>query len=209
MDTAFSRLNLLSPIYIGASTISTKIGTIPEFGASGSHAIKRDSFRLIHHALRYNYNSNDPSEENLESIFQSLLEGRLDSTEDTKRLISKRINKRYEAFFAEHQAQVGHYFRHLYNMVKFVDEKDFLICEEKKRYTNLIRAQLSSYELALLFYNCLSEREKNFKPLVEKYALLKNIDFNLLANKNLSDVLEKLYENGAYVEPAPASKNEE
>ncbi len=33
MDTAFSRLNLLSPIYIGASTISTKIGTIPDFSS--------------------------------------------------------------------------------------------------------------------------------------------------------------------------------
>ena len=30
MDTAFSRLNLLSPIYIGASTISTNIGTTPK-----------------------------------------------------------------------------------------------------------------------------------------------------------------------------------
>ena len=29
MDTAFSGVNLLSPIYIGASTISTKIGTTP------------------------------------------------------------------------------------------------------------------------------------------------------------------------------------
>ncbi len=30
-DTAFSGLNLLYPIYIGASTISTNIGTIPCF----------------------------------------------------------------------------------------------------------------------------------------------------------------------------------
>ncbi len=29
MDTAFSGVNLLSPIYIGASNISTKIGTTP------------------------------------------------------------------------------------------------------------------------------------------------------------------------------------
>ena len=29
MDTAFSGVNLLSPIYIGASTISTNIGTTP------------------------------------------------------------------------------------------------------------------------------------------------------------------------------------
>ena len=35
MDTAFSGVNLLSPIYIGASTISTKIGTTPETRLSG------------------------------------------------------------------------------------------------------------------------------------------------------------------------------
>src|SRR5215213_5051365 len=46
--------------------------------------------------------------------------------------------------------------------------------KDKHLYTNLVRAQLSSYEIALTFYNCLSEmgREK-FKPLVERYALLK------------------------------------
>lgn len=181
------------------------------FSVSGSHASKRDSFRLTHHTLRYDYNSNVPSEENLEGTFQSLLEREWDSAEEEKQFMLKRINERYDLFFAEHQAQVGHYFRHLYNMVNFVDEKDFLPYQEKKRYTNLIRAQLSSYELVLLFYNCLSEREKNFKPLIEKYTLLKNIDFNLLLSadhKKLSNVLEKLYENGAYVESDSASKNE-
>ena len=182
-----------------------------EFSVSGRHASKRGSFRLTHHTLRYDYTSNVSSEENLEDTFRSLLEREWDSAEEEKQFILKRINERYEMFFAKYQAQVGHYLRHLYNMVKFVDEKDFLTYEEKKRYTNLIRAQLSSYELAFLFSNCLSDEEKDFKPLVEKYALLKNIDFNLLLSnehEKLSDVLKELYENGAYVESDSASKNE-
>ena len=58
-------------------------------------------------------------------------------------------------------------------------------------YTNLIRAQLSSYELALLFYNCLGDigREK-FKSLVEEYALLQNMPDEILldvSHKELYD----------------------
>ncbi len=179
-----------------------------EISASHSHASKRDSFRLIHHELRY---SNNLSGETLEQTYSYISEREWDSSEEEKQFMLKIINERHYLFFAKYQALVGHYLRHLYNMVKFVEEKDFLIYEEKKRYTNLIRAQLSSYELALLFYNCLSDQGKDFKPLVEKYTLLKNIDFNLLLSnehKKLSAVLKELYGNGAYVESDSASKNE-
>lgn len=79
----------------------------------------------------------------------------------------------YRIFYRQNQAALGHYFRLLYNLVKFVDLAPDV---DKRFYTNLVRAQLSSAELLLLFYNCLSPlgRDK-FKPLVEKYALLKTI----------------------------------
>ena len=90
---------------------------------------------------------------------------------------------------------VGHYFRHLYNTVKFVDRHVFLEeFEERKSYTSLIRAQLSSHELVILFYNCLSHRGAKFKPLVEKYSLLENMDVGLLLNKEHMN----LYENMAF-----------
>jgi len=83
------------------------------------------------------------------------------------------IQAAYAAFYKRSQGDVGHYFRTLYNLVKLVDRS---YVTDKRFYTNLIRAQLSSNELSLLFYNCLSDlgREK-FKPLVEKYALLKTV----------------------------------
>ena len=139
---------------------------------------KRDSFRAMCHPIRYKNDA--PLGESLEITFQDLLDRGSDSTENTKQVVLERINKRYEIFWTHYQAYVGHYFRHLYNMIKFVDEKDFLTYQEKKRYTNLIGGQLSGYELALLFYNCLSERERNFKRLVERYALFKDMNFNLL-----------------------------
>ena len=84
----------------------------------------------------------------------------------------------YKAFHSKHQTDTGHYFRHLYHIIKFVDESHVV---DKKYYTNLIRAQLSSYESLLLFYNCQSDMgSKKFKPLIEKYALLKNMPKELV-----------------------------
>ena len=93
---------------------------------------------------------------------------------------AERINNTYLGFYNEYQSEIGHYFRSLYNIVKFVDNSDV---ENKRLYTNLIRAQLSSYELTLLFYNTLSDmgREK-FMPLIIKYSLLKTLPQSELLN---------------------------
>ena len=107
----------------------------------------------------------------------------------------ERIDKTYLAFHNEYQSEFGHYFRNMYNIVKFVDNSTV---KDKRLYTNLIRAQLSSFELALLFYNSLSTmgREK-FVPLIEKYSLLKTVPKNALLNP--SDHL-LLYDKSAYGE---------
>jgi hypothetical protein len=79
----------------------------------------------------------------------------------------------YGIFFRENQAALGHYFRLLHNIVKLVKRTDNI---DQRFYTNLIRAQLSSAELKLIFYNCLSEfGSEKFKPLVEEFALLKTL----------------------------------
>jgi uncharacterized membrane protein len=83
----------------------------------------------------------------------------------------------YEKFFEKHEKELGHYFRLLYNIVKFVDRSTGIGgIEDKRFYTNLVRAQLSSDELSLLFFNGLSKRgAPKFKPLMETYALLKTL----------------------------------
>ena len=104
-----------------------------------------------------------------------------------------RINNTYLSFYEGHQAEFGHYFRSLYNIVKLVDGSNM---EDKRLYTNLIRAQLSSFELALLFYNSLSNMgAEKFKPLIEEYSLLKTVPRNELINP---PVHLPLFDNGAY-----------
>lgn len=76
-----------------------------------------------------------------------------------------------------------HYFRHLYTLIKFIDNQpnEFLTPEEKYKYTSIVRATLSRYEFIWLYYNCLSGAGEKFKPLIETYSLLKNLRQDLLA----------------------------
>lgn len=113
----------------------------------GESSTGRDCFKIFYRRLQ----SQHPQSRELDSVNKSYL-----------RFIKDRNN----------DADLGHYFRHLYHIVKFVDANS----NNPKTYTNFIRAQLSSYELLMLFYNCISEygRDK-FKPLIEKYSLLKNM----------------------------------
>jgi hypothetical protein len=88
------------------------------------------------------------------------------------------IQSVYRPFFEENQSEIGHYFRHLYHVIKFIKAGPV---ENKRQYTSIVRAQLSSYEQVLLFYNCLSEFGcEKFKPLVEEFALLENMPRKLL-----------------------------
>ena len=104
----------------------------------------------------------------------------------------EKFDSLYILFYAKYQSEIGHYFRIVYNIVKFVDNSD---SDDKKFYTNLLRAQLSSMELILLFYNCLSYLgNEKFKPLIEKYALLKNVSQRHLIRED--DV--GFYKNSAY-----------
>lgn len=101
----------------------------------------------------------------------------------------------YELFYygGNNGLETGHYMRTLYNLIKFVDNADVDL--EKKFYTNLVRAQLSDAETALLFHNCLSNLGNlKFKPLIEKYALLKNFQ----KRYEFADGLMGKYETSAY-----------
>ena len=90
---------------------------------------------------------------------------------------------------------LDHYFRHFYTILSFIDKSSdidkFSNQSEKERidtkykYTRILRATLSRYEMVLLYYNGLSifGKEK-LKPLIEKYSMLNNLNEGLLALSN-------------------------
>lgn len=82
--------------------------------------------------------------------------------------------ERYEYFYINNvHDELGHFFRNLYQIVKFVHSSPV---KDKKFYTNIVRAQLSSNQLFLLFYNGLSKfgREKFF-PLLQEYEFFEHL----------------------------------
>lgn len=84
-----------------------------------------------------------------------------------------------ELFYDKNQAILGHYFRTLYQVCEFIQNAD-LEADEKRRYASLVRAQLSSCELLLLFYSCFSPLGVEFKSLIEGFGLFKHLDKSLL-----------------------------
>lgn len=104
------------------------------------------------------------------------------------------IQRAYDAVFERNQHELGHYFRNLYHIVIFIHESKFSY-DTRKSYIKLLRAQLSSHELLLLFYNCLSNAGVfKFKPLIERYALLEHMP------KLAHDEHRNLYNIGAFIE---------
>ncbi len=100
--------------------------------------------------------------------------------------------KLYAQFYEKHKSELSHYFRTLYHIYKFLDSS---CLNNKRQYSSIVRAQLSSYEQIFLFYNCLHDHGKDkFKPLIEKYSVFNNLDESLLFNSKHLDG----YANSAY-----------
>lgn len=77
---------------------------------------------------------------------------------------------------------LGHYYRHIYQTVCFVDSQENLTDDVKYSYVKMLRAQLSDYEQVLFYYNAMSsmgypwiQAKGDDLPLIIKYRMIKNI----------------------------------
>ena len=93
----------------------------------------------------------------------------------------------YRSFWRTHQTELAHYFRYLYNLIKFVDESDF----SDGAYIKLIRAQLSDSELYILFYNSQTVQGENFIKYIERYSLFDNMQVERLLDKSHKKLIGK------------------
>ncbi|MBU1237974.1 MAG: putative phage abortive infection protein [Gammaproteobacteria bacterium] len=142
-NTFFQLLKLLNDI----------VNSIDLVGSDSNVIRGRDCFNTFFRRFRNAYNYSKKDHPNDDACARALIA--------------------YEIFYKDIQGEIGHYFRTLYNIIKFVHQSDI---QNKRFYTNLVRAQLSSQELSLLFYNCASALgSQKFKPLVEEYSLLKTL----------------------------------
>lgn len=96
--------------------------------------------------------------------------------------LHEEVAQMYEGFYSEHQQNLGHYFRYIYNIIKYVlDHANGLKDSERKRYLAILQSQLSNDEMGLIFYNVLSKHgtsqgEYRFLRLLDDFRLLENMD---------------------------------
>lgn len=152
----------------------------------------RDCFRVFYREIARNYhttkdNTNSPTFGFSSDAFRELkIDSHLRSAhyaalqKERNQQVPTEVVAAYLIMFAERQGDLGHYFRNLYHIIRYIHRSE-LPDDEKQFFIRLVRAQLSMYELLLLFYNCLGPHGYElFKPLVEQYALLENLDTNYL-----------------------------
>lgn len=114
--------------------------------------------------------------------------GELNDTRGVAASAAERVTKEYGS-------ELHHYFRNMYYVVDYIDKASGISDTEKRFYASLFRAQLSSYEIVLLFYNGITAiGEEKFKRLIERYSLLRNLDLDLL----LSVEHRSFYADAAY-----------
>lgn len=103
-------------------------------------------------------------------VFSSILRW-IDDEDDENQTLEN-----YNLFQTSENQIVGHYFRNLFQIIKFIDESG-LSDTDVEKYARILRAQLSSDEIAVLFFNCISPKVDNgqFREYVRKYKLLEHL----------------------------------
>jgi len=109
------------------------------------------------------------------------LKGRYDSLHQIEDRKARSLSA-YKEFYRDTAKWLGPYFRSLYHLHKLVHQSG-LKDEARARYASLVRAQLSQYELVILFYNLLDERGLGLLPYVNYYGVLKHLDRGDLLDK--------------------------
>ncbi len=119
------------------------------------------------------------------AVFYQRLKGKYTVTCRVRSALGRdeQLRESYDAFWPEHQLELGHYFRYLFNVIRFIDSNP----KSDPFYIKLLRSQLSDQELLLLFYNCLSTQGTKFKEYAEKYALFDNMPTDRLLDPSHKD----------------------
>lgn len=128
--------------------------------------------------------------QNLEIRLSDLTYEELLISTDNKNILKVNVHSLYHDLFKSHASQLGHYFRHLYHIVKFVDESPE---PNKKKYVDIIQSQMNTDELYLTAINGISNYgRKRMLPLLDKYSFLENL---IVDDSSVSRLITIFYPN--------------
>lgn len=95
----------------------------------------------------------------------------------------------YDLYIGKQGCGAGFYFRYIHNLITFVLNHWNGKCNDIHTYLNFIQAQMSDEELALVFYDSISNRGQDkkrkytFKENLDEYSFLENISENSLIQR--------------------------
>jgi Putative phage abortive infection protein len=122
-----------------------------------------------------------------------------DITNMTLQEVETQSLKAYKEFYfmQGYQNALSHYFRNVYHTFKFIHKTKLIAKTDKRFYSSIVRAQLSSDELFLLFYNSMAPNlgNPNFLFLMKEYDVLQNFDFSLIENRFHKEIYDKYIES--------------
>lgn len=96
------------------------------------------------------------------------------SNENFREKVKKNYRFKYK-LFGGHQSRLGHYFRNMFHIVKFIDSDEGLSFDQKNSYIKNFRVQLNTFEQALLLVNGIGVFGNDWSKYIVKYKLVKNI----------------------------------
>lgn len=109
-----------------------------------------------------------------------------------------RFKKELSNIFVEHDNNLGPYFRILHNVYRLIDAETNLDKKQKSDYARIARAQISLAELDLIFINGVTNQAEKFKPLIEKFAILKHTSPTTIEQRIF---IRKMYKDSAFSAP--------
>lgn len=167
-STFFSMLNLLISIVNGMHY--KRVETTITAGGFNSNAMTE---KIHKHII-------EQQGRNVFSYFRERLLDELRSVALSKTAFKTTIHNFIFNKPEEANVQLAHYFKTVYSALKFIETSSIFNLNEKRKYINILRAQLSHDELFLLLCNCAYNKEFiPFKLLLEKYSILKHFYLNV------------------------------
>ncbi|MDT3719931.1 putative phage abortive infection protein [Pseudomonas oryzihabitans] len=191
------------------------------FGNNRNCQFKKTS-HLIKQQIK-NSTSTTPVKDKLSAIFGDQFENNIEQQKFIKELYDSHERANIKAHMIscaenilkkDNGGAFDHYFRNMFQILKTIDNygrkstqsqkrnrhmnEPKTMYFEKRRYASMLRAQLQQPELEVIFFNCLTQKGRGLKYFVEKYSILKHINFEFIShNQDQIDLFHKFAYNSS------------
>lgn len=141
-----------------------------------------------------------------EKIITKFLNYQFDNNNEYKRRNRSAVDE-YLQLYAENHIVMSVHLRMLYLLVSLISDSS-LEEEDKVEYAKLVRGQMSSMEMLMVRYNCLSEYGRKMRRYCNQYNLIKHLPvMSLLEFKPYKQVIERSYNDRDFSEKLLNSLN--